>query len=192
MKILFADDTELHRSYFKKSLDDACKAKGIEYQLLDVAEDGKQLVEMYLKHHSSGVDVIFSDIRMPNMDGLSALVKIHELNPEQDVIMVSSESADRLKTLNVAQGNADTGDIEWGKKINLLEKVADRVKNNIVEPGKVNLILDGCEKLAADPVLVAKHFKAKGYLQKPYDVEKVSSVLEQFFNKETFATALAK
>lgn len=51
------------------------------------AEDGKSLVELALKHQP---DIILTDIRMPEFDGLSALAKLKELLPDCEFLIMTA------------------------------------------------------------------------------------------------------
>ena len=50
------------------------------------ANDGLQALEIF---HSERFDLIITDIRMPNMDGLELLKQVRRENPEMDVIMIT-------------------------------------------------------------------------------------------------------
>ncbi len=54
------------------------------------AENGVEALEVLKDHH---VDVIFCDISMPQMDGLTFLKKVHELNLKAEVIMITGDSS---------------------------------------------------------------------------------------------------
>ena len=43
-----------------------------------------------LRSPEPGVDIVLTDIRMPGMDGLELAVKIHELDPEIPVLIMSA------------------------------------------------------------------------------------------------------
>ncbi len=68
------------------------------------------------------------------------------------------------------------------QKIALLNKTADRLRKGIVEEGKINSILTGCEKLALDPIWVAEQYGACGYMRKPYDQAKNLEMLTHGFS----------
>ena len=188
MKCIIADDTPMHINLFKSTIDMVAKELKLDLIIVGEAHNGKELVRVYKEKSAAGkVDIIFSDIRMPEMDGLSALVKIKGINPNQKIIMVSSEDMTRMEKLNASYGEQKKASVEFAKKIDLLDKVAERIKFDQIEEGKINSILVGCEKLAADPILVAKHFGADGYLKKPYSQQKVKQLMASLDGAMEFA-----
>jgi sigma-B regulation protein RsbU (phosphoserine phosphatase) len=86
VKILSVDDENdlelLLTQYFRRKI-----RKG-EYEFI-FAHNGLEALTMMLKHPD--VEIILSDINMPEMDGLTLLAKINEMrNPALKVIMVSA------------------------------------------------------------------------------------------------------
>ncbi len=80
MKILVIDDERAIRNSLKEIFLD----EGYE---VDVAEDG---VEGCEKAGKEKYNVIFCDIKMPNMDGIEALAKLTEISPDSAVVMISA------------------------------------------------------------------------------------------------------
>ena len=86
VKILSVDDElplqTLIKQYFRR------KIRSGEYEFL-FAQNGKEALELLTQHPD--IEIILSDINMPEMDGLTLLSRIHEMgNPAQRVIMVSA------------------------------------------------------------------------------------------------------
>lgn len=79
MKILIIDDERAIRNSLKEILTD----EGYE---ADVAEDGATGCEMAEKEKYS---VIFCDIKMPNMDGVEVLEKLHNEGVDSAIVMIS-------------------------------------------------------------------------------------------------------
>ena len=79
MKILIIDDERSIRNSLKEILTD----EGYE---TDVAEDGLQGCEMAEKEK---YNAIFCDIKMPNMDGIEVLDRLHESGVDAAIIMIS-------------------------------------------------------------------------------------------------------
>ena len=59
---------------------------------VDVASDGVEALELYMKKRAqeSKYDIIFSDIAMPNMDGVGLTKKIKELDVKQIMVIFSA------------------------------------------------------------------------------------------------------
>jgi two-component system response regulator PilR (NtrC family) len=78
--ILIVDDEKATREGLSRYLSH-------EYRTLK-ASNGKEAVELLRKNHS--IDIVLSDIRMPQMDGMELLERIHEENPEIIVIFITA------------------------------------------------------------------------------------------------------
>jgi CheY-like chemotaxis protein len=83
-KILIADDEKEIRDLFVDSL----QPHG--YAVLS-AQDGHAAVEMV---QNEKISVAFLDIRMPGMNGVEALLKIVEVSPETQVVMITGHYED--------------------------------------------------------------------------------------------------
>ncbi len=70
-----------------------------------VAEDGLEGLTLYKKNMESGTafDLVLTDIKMPNMDGMEMLETIHSLNKAQKFIIVSAYQDEEklLKSINL-------------------------------------------------------------------------------------------
>ena len=75
-RILLAEDNEINREI-------ALELIGEEGPAIDEAEDGKQALDMFSASAESYYDLIFMDVRMPVMDGLTATRAIRAL-PRSD------------------------------------------------------------------------------------------------------------
>ncbi len=80
MKILIIDDERAIRNSLKEIFID-------EGYKVDVAEDGIEGVE---KASKEKYNIIFCDIKMPNMDGIEALSKLTEVAPDSAIVMISA------------------------------------------------------------------------------------------------------
>ena len=83
VRILVVDDSE----YFRETLKDSFELEG--YVIAGEAADGEEAVEKYKELRP---DITTLDITMPVMDGIEALKKILEFDPDAKVIMVSSSA----------------------------------------------------------------------------------------------------
>ncbi len=85
-KILIVDDETNLRITFSASLE------MMDHQILE-AENGKKAIEM-AKQHSP--DIIFMDVRMPQMNGVEAFKEIKKINPDIKVIMMTAYAVEDL------------------------------------------------------------------------------------------------
>jgi DNA-binding NarL/FixJ family response regulator len=81
IKLLLADDHPLIREGFTSLL-----AKNERFELVGIAENGKELVELTGK---LAPDIVLSDINMPVMNGMDAVVQIMELYPATKCVMLT-------------------------------------------------------------------------------------------------------
>mgnify|MGYP003440776178 FL=1 len=77
--ILVIDDERSIRNTFKDIIE-------FENHTVDLAEKGSIAIDLMKK---KSYDLIFSDIKMPEMDGIELLAKIKELNADIPVVMIS-------------------------------------------------------------------------------------------------------
>jgi DNA-binding NtrC family response regulator len=83
MKVLIIDDEKSIRNTLKEILE-------FEGHEISLAADGAEGLAIAT---SDSFDVIFSDIKMPNMDGMELLDKLNESNVESSVIMISGHGS---------------------------------------------------------------------------------------------------
>ena len=82
-KVLIIDDS----MFVRKQIGQILTSEGFE--VVDQAVDGVDGIEKY-KEHSPGIDLVTLDITMPRMDGVTALEKIIDFDPEAKVVMISA------------------------------------------------------------------------------------------------------
>lgn len=83
LKIIIVDDESITRQWIKKKIEEL----GAEYYVAGEFANGRQALE-YCRNNPS--DVIFTDIRMPNMDGIELLKAIAELNIHPYMVILSA------------------------------------------------------------------------------------------------------
>ncbi len=97
-KVLIVDDAAFMRVSIKNML----TKNG--YEVAGEAENGKVAIQ---KFQELSPDVVTMDITMPEMDGLTSLKKILEIDPGANIIMISAmgqESMVREAVLSGAKG----------------------------------------------------------------------------------------
>lgn len=110
-KVLIVDDMLFMRTALKKILESG------GYEIVGEGENGLDGVDKFKRLLP---DIVTMDITMPDMDGLQALSKIKEINPDAKVVMVSA----------------------MGQEKNIFEAVKLGAKNFIVKPFKPEKVLE--------------------------------------------------
>ena len=113
--VLIVDDSMVMRKMIAQII------KSEAYDIVAEARNGKEAVELYQQHNP---DVVTMDINMPEMDGITALNKILEINPKAIVVMLTSE----------------------GEKSTVVEAVSKGAKNYIVKPPERSNVLEKLRK----------------------------------------------
>lgn len=80
-KILVVDDSQFIRESLKVFL------QGEDFQVVGEAENG---IVAIAKYKELKPDIVTMDITMPEMEGIEALTKIMEIDPEAIVVMLSA------------------------------------------------------------------------------------------------------
>ncbi|MCD7033770.1 response regulator [Metabacillus sp. GX 13764] len=114
-KILIVDDAAFMRMMIK----DILTKNG--YDVVAEAADGAQAVEKYKEHQP---DLVTMDITMPEMDGITALKKIKQLNPNSKVIMCSA----------------------MGQQAMVIDAIQAGAKDFIVKPFQADRVLEAIQK----------------------------------------------
>lgn len=94
-KVLIVDDAAFMRMSLKGMLE------RYGYEVVGEAENGAAGVK---KYRECQPDIVTMDVTMPEMDGIEALKKIMEVNPQAKVIMVSAMGQENFVKQAVVAG----------------------------------------------------------------------------------------
>lgn len=114
--ILICDDAAFMRMMIK----DILTKNG--YNIAGEAENGANAVE---KYNELKPDLVLMDITMPEMDGIQALKKIKETDPNASVIMCSA----------------------MGQQAMVIESIQSGAKDFIVKPFQADRVLEAVQKV---------------------------------------------
>lgn len=91
--VLYVEDEESIRKQVNKTLLNL-------FDTVDVAVDGLDALRM---HQEKNYDLIITDLKMPNMDGVELCKKLVEINKDQYIVLISAhkEADEVLKLLNI-------------------------------------------------------------------------------------------
>ncbi len=173
MFVFCVDDDDFHRGKIQKVIEQACQEKGIQNCEIVPCTDGQDFLT---KVASRSPRLVTLDINMPNMDGLSTLVRYRHQNPGAQILMVTSENVSVVARL----GTSHHANVDENKKQALLASVINRVKSGQTEPGKISSVLEAVASLGMDPLQVAKANGASDILKKPFDVDAASKVVTRY------------
>ena len=106
---------------------------------IDTAKDGKEGLELF---ENNEYNIVITDIRMPNMDGIEMSDKILEIDPEQHIIIISAHDETKylLQLINMGISHFMLKPLDMQNLINTLYKVSKTIANE-------NLILSYQNKL---------------------------------------------
>lgn len=144
MKILIVDDEKSIRFALK----DIIEFEGHEVSL---AADGKEGLEMAL---ANNFDVIFSDIKMPAMDGVELLEKLMENGVEAAVVMISGHGSIETAVECIKKGAFDfiQKPLDLNRILITLKNATD--KTSLVKETKI--LKKKVEKVAGIPQIVGE------------------------------------
>ncbi len=133
LKILVIDDEKSIRNTLKDIL-------GFEGYQVELAENGMIGTEMV---QSTDFDIIFCDIKMPEMDGIEALEKIMQIKPESTVVMISGHGTIDTAVEAIKKGAFDFIEkpLDLNRLLITLRNASDKtalVKETIVLKQKVS------------------------------------------------------
>ena len=115
-KVMICDDAAFMRMMIK----DILTKNG--YNIVGEAENGAKAVEKYAELKP---DLVLMDITMPDMDGIQALKKIKEIDPNANIIMCSA----------------------MGQQAMVIEAIQSGAKDFIVKPFQAERVLEAVKKV---------------------------------------------
>jgi len=127
-----------------------------------VAEDGLEGLELYKKNQENGTsfDLVLTDIKMPNMDGMEMLESIHKINKEQKFIIVSAYQDEEklLKSINLRVLGYFVKPLNVDNVMDMLQKAKEEVLHDKESNIRINDIYtyEKHEKLLYDEGRVVK------------------------------------
>ena len=127
LKVIVADDMEMIREGIKAMLEQL--PSGLEPMEIRTASSGAEAVRLMER---SPADLLITDIRMPDMDGIALMERCRRLWPQTAVIVVSGY--DEFKYAQKA--------IEYGARAYLLKPVDKAELFRAVEQARADKLLD--------------------------------------------------
>jgi len=122
LTVLYVEDNQIARSVVGEFLED-------RVGFLDVAHDGKEALE---KFKNGNFDLIITDLRMPNMDGIAFMQEVKKINASMEIIVVSAfkdekedKECEKLGVFEFLKKPLDLDELQ-----NVLSKVASKIESS--------------------------------------------------------------
>jgi len=141
-KILVVDDERSIRNSMKEVLE-------FEGHVVTLAEDGETGLKEAEKEQ---FDLVFSDIKMPKMDGIELLAKMRQLQPSTKMILISGHGT--IETAVQCMRNGAFDFIEKPMNLNrLLQAVKEAMSSNSAESSNLRAAISNGVKKATGGVV---------------------------------------
>lgn len=85
LRVLYVDDSLMARKIVGEFLEEYVES-------VDLAEDGEDAIELF---EAGKYDLVVTDIKMPNKDGMSLIAEIREIDPAIKVVVISAYKGDK-------------------------------------------------------------------------------------------------
>ncbi|MBS4032733.1 MAG: response regulator [Clostridiales bacterium] len=115
-KVLITDDT----AFMRMTLRNILEKNG--YEVVGEAEDGQVAVDKYSELRP---DLVTMDITMPRMDGITAIKKIMEVDPQAKIVVCSAmgQKALVIEALNAGARDFIVKPFQAERIINAIQKI---------------------------------------------------------------------
>ena len=91
LEILIVDDSKIARKRLIKTLDSFSMSSHITE-----AADGLEALEVL---HTKSIDLLITDLEMPNMDGMTLIKELRKEDPTMHIIVVTTIANEKIKQL---------------------------------------------------------------------------------------------
>ncbi|SFV57907.1 two component transcriptional regulator, winged helix family [hydrothermal vent metagenome] len=158
LSILLVDDYKYIRNDLESIFEDI-------FQSVIVADNGQDALEIYQNYFDENqkyIDIILTDIEMPQMNGIELSEKILQINKDQDIIVISAytDSKYLIKLINLGVSQFITKPIEIDMLLNSILDISTKIElknSNIANEKSSILKLDNEYTWDNDKLILAKN-----------------------------------
>ncbi len=157
LSILLVDDYKYLRNDLQSIFEDI-------FQIVIVADNGNSALEIYQNYFDENqkyIDIILTDIEMPQMNGIELSEKILQINRDQEIIVISAytDTKHLIKLINLGVAQFITKPIETDILLNTIldisSKIEPRDSGSTTEKSDI-LILDDNYTWDSEKLILAK------------------------------------
>lgn len=187
MKVLLAEDQELFAELFRDVMEAIEEKFDKPPEIVGVEPDGLSFLEKFNKliEENVKIDLVFLDIRMPEMDGLSVLVNLKFLDNPPKIIMISSEDISTVMLEGSIKNYTGEGEKSEEESFKLLNEKIQTISNSNEDKSKMDL-LNFCERMRINPFWAASALGANAYIKKPYSPDNLIKVIKHVMESDDF------
>ena len=164
-KVMIVDDEPASGRYIQKLLELKCP----ECEVCATACDGEEALEK-LKQQS--IDIVFSDIKMPTMDGITLVTRVSEIYPETMTVIISG-----YQDFEFAKGAIQAGVCDY-----LLKPV---------DPGEISPLMKKVEA-KVDKVHYIRRKRVFSQILTEWNKEPEKDLIMEVFEEERYYLALLR
>ncbi len=170
IRILIADDEKWIRAIIK---DVIYSSSDKDYIISGEASDGQEALDLVL---DSQPDILLTDIRMPELDGLELMKEVIKLNPHLKIVFISG-----YDEFEYAQRALKLGAFDY-----LLKPIEEAYLLEVLNSAKEAIYMER-EKQASDQLLKIQHEAGFNLLRENFlsDILKGTSLTIDEFNKQS-------
>ncbi|MGB5866559.1 MAG: HD domain-containing phosphohydrolase [Arcobacteraceae bacterium] len=137
IRLLYVEDEESLRDIMKTYL-------GKFFAYIDTAENGQVGLEYYEKNQ---YDLVITDILMPKLDGIEMASKIKEINPKQNIVIISAyaDTNDFIQSIKIGIDGYILKPIDFEQLNAMLFKIVDKIhqfEQNIQYQNNLEVLVD--------------------------------------------------
>ncbi len=180
LTILYVEDEDDVREGYARAL------QRVSTKLI-TAQDGKIGLALYKEHLP---DIVVSDIKMPNMNGIEMVKEIRNINPQTNIIFTSahSESAYLLEAIELQVEGYLLKPVQKKSLIELIKKLSKNIllkKENEVQKEIVQHIMDSEKSISLvfDDKEIAYASKAFLNINSAKNIDEFKEMHKDLFNK---------
>lgn len=89
MKVAVCDDNKIMLDFLKDQISDRLSESGLKYEMITFSSG----LEFVAHHEKTPFDIVFLDIKMPDIDGFEAANRIRKVSEKTHIIFVTTESS---------------------------------------------------------------------------------------------------
>ncbi len=139
IKVLIAEDEPNNRTFLRSILE-----KHNDFQVIGEAADGKELLELTSRLKPQ---VVFVDIEMPELDGMSAAKMLAEKNEELMIVFVTGHSDFAVEAFEISSFDFILKPFKADRVEKVLEKIRNRFAEREMDVQKLSRVFKSSDKL---------------------------------------------